>query len=260
MSRVRLVLSALVSVLLVAACNRDDMLRQFASDADEKVARECIDAVRHGKLDEIEARLQPSLKNDHTHAELLKMVAAVPAGEPDAVKLVGAQKYLNNGVHSTNLTYEYRYGTHYFMMNCATIADAPHTIIGLSVNPLKASLEESSAFDLKGKSAWQYTVLLAGIVFMVMTLVALIRCIMDKTLRRKWLWILFILIGIGELSINWTTGASEFHPLYFLLFSASAVSPGYGPWTVSVALPVGAAVYLVRRYLNHRSALRSNGG
>jgi hypothetical protein len=53
--------------------------------------------------------------------------------------------------------------------------------------------------------------------------------------------------------MNWNSGAWEFSALHFLLFSASAVPPGYGPW-------VGAAWYLVRRFLNHRAAARSNGG
>jgi hypothetical protein len=79
-----------------------------------------------------------------------------------------------------------------------------------------------------------------------------------RGLRRKWLWFIFILFGIGQLSVDWNSGAWEFSPLHFLLFSASAVSPGYGPWVVSTALPLGAAWYLARRFLNHRAAERSN--
>jgi hypothetical protein len=78
--------------------------------------------------------------------------------------------------------------------------------------------------------------------------------------RRKWLWIIFILFGIGQLSVDWNSGAWQFSPVHFLLFSASAVAPGYGSWVVSTAFPVGAAWYLIRRFLNHRAAGRSNGG
>lgn len=260
MSRVRLILGALAALLLVAGCNRDDMLKKFASDQDEKVARECIDSLRRGKLDELEARLHPSMRTAQVHAEILKMKAAVPPGEPDAVKLVGAWQNVTNGIHSANLTYEYAYGAHFVMMRCATIADAAHTIVGIEVRPLPASFDEMSRFKLGGKSAFQYAVLFAAILFVVTSVVALIRCIVEKNLRRKWLWILFILFGIGKLSVDWNSGAWEYSPLNLLLFSGSAVSPGYGPWVVSVALPLGAAVYLARRYMNHRSAMRSNGG
>ncbi len=260
MSLVRFALCALTVMILASACNRDDMLKKFASDQDEKVARECIDALRHGKLDELEARLHPSLNRQQAHTELLKMQAMLPPGEPDAVKLIGAHKNINNGVHSANIVYQYTYGPRFWMMGCVTISDEAHTILAIEVRALPTSYEEMSRFELRGKSAFQYGVLVAAVVFIVMTLVALIRCIMDKNLRRKWLWILFILLGFGQLSVDWNTGASEFHSLYLLLFSASAESSGYGPWIVSIALPVGAAVYLIRRFLNHRAALRSNVG
>jgi hypothetical protein len=45
-----------------------------------------------------------------------------------------------------------------------------------------------------------------------------------------------------------------------LPFSVSAVSRGYAGWVLSIALPVGAAVYLARRWLNHRAAARSKAG
>ena len=259
MPRARLALCALAAVLLSAGCNRDDMIRKFATAEDEKVARVCIDTLRKGRLDEIEARLHPSIDRTKAHGELVKMLAAVPPGEPDAVKLIGVHKNINNGVRSADLVYQYTYGKKYLEMGCITISDGPQTILGIEVRPLPASYDELSRFVLTGKSFFQYLVLLAGVVFIVMSLLALIRCIVDRNLRRKWLWILFILFGIGKLSMDWNTGAWDFHPLYFLLFSVSADSPGYG-WTVSIALPVGAAVYLARRALNHRAASRSNDG
>jgi len=260
MSRARILWCALAALVFIAGCDRDELLRKFASPADEKVARQCIDSMRHGNLEEIEASLDPGLKGAEAHAQLLKMVSTLPPREPDAVKLVGAHKSIDNGVHSANLTYQYSYGTRHFMINCAWRIDGERRVIlGLQVKPLSASLDEISRFELGGKSALQYGVLIAALVFLGMSLVALIRCIMEKGLRRKWLWIIFILFGIGQLSVDWNSGAWEFSPLHLLLFSASAVSPGYGPWVVSIALPVGAAWYLLRRFLNHRAAERSNG-
>ena len=259
MSRAWIFCCALGALVFIAGCDRDQLLRKFASPADEKVARQCIDTMRHGRLQEIETSLDPGLKGAEAHAQLLKMVATLPAREPDAVKLVGANQNFDNGVRSSNLTYQYSYGLQHFMINCAWRIDGERRVIlGMEVKPLAASLDEISRFDLQGKTALQYGVLLAALVFLGMSLVALIRCIMDKGLRRKWLWIIFILFGIGQLSVDWNSGAWEFSPLHFLLFSASAVSPGYGPWVVSTALPLGAAWYLARRFLNHRAAERSN--
>lgn len=261
MSRARIVWCALAALTVIGGCNRDDMLKKFASDQDQKVARQCIDTLRHRNFAEIEARLDPSLRSPDTRALLEKAANLLPPREPDAVILVGAQLNTADGVRSSNLTYQFSYGEQHFMINCATRAEGKARIIfGLTVNVLEGSLEQQSRFDLKGKSGLQYSVLIAGIVFLVLSLVALIRCIMEKNLRRKWLWIICILFGIGQLSVNWNSGTWEFSPVHLLLFSASALSPGYGPWVVSVALPVGAAWYLIRRFLNHRAAARSNVG
>jgi hypothetical protein len=260
MSRARIIWCALAALVFLAGCDRDEVLRKFASPADEKVARQCIDTMRHGRLEEIEASLEPGLKGAQAHAQLLQMMASLPPREPDAVKLVGASQNFNNGVRSSNLTYQYSYGTQHFMINCAWRMDGERRVIfGMEVKPLAASLEETSRFDLQGKSALQYGVLIGALVCLGMSLLALILCIMEKGLRRKWLWILFILFGIGQLSVDWNSGAQEFSPLHLLLFSASAVSPGYGPWVVSIAFPLGAAWYLARRVLNHWAADRSNG-
>jgi hypothetical protein len=248
-------------MLAGAGCSQEEMLRKIASDEDQKVARQCIDTFRNGNLAGIEARLDPSLKGADTHAALVQMAAMLPPGSPDAVKLVGANLDRRNDARSMNLTYQYAWGQQFFLINCATRTQGEERIIfGLNVQQLDGSVEQQGRFELKGKSPFQYTVLLAAVVFLVLSLVALFRCILEKDLRRKWLWIIFILFGIGQLSVNWNSGAWEFSALHFLLFSASAVSPGYGPWVVSVALPVGAAWYLVRRFLNHRAAARSNGG
>jgi hypothetical protein len=252
---------AFVALLAGAGCSQEELLQKIASEEDQKVARECIDTFRKGDLAEIEARLDPSLKGADTHAALAQMAAMLPPGKPDAVKLVGANLNTNNDTRSMNLTYQYTWGQQYFLINCGTRTQGEQRVIfGLNVNQLDGSVEQQGTFDLKGKSPFQYAVLLAGVVFLVLSLVALFRCIMEKDLRRKWLWIIFIQFGIGQLSVNWNSGAWEFSAVHFLLFSASAVSPGYGPWVVSVALPVGATWYLVRRFLNHRAAARSNGG
>ena len=51
-----------------------------------------------------------------------------------------------------------------------------------------------------------------------------------------------MLIGIGKLSMNWTTGAVGVQPLQFQLLGAGIFRAGgpYLPWIVSVSLPIGA--------------------
>jgi hypothetical protein len=63
----------------------------------------------------------------------------------------------------------------------------------------------------------------------------------------EWLWMIFILIGIGRFPVNWTTGQWTFSPFYFLLFGAGSFAQPYSAWLVSVAVPLGAILFLFRR-------------
>jgi len=64
--------------------------------------------------------------------------------------------------------------------------------------------------------------------------------------RRKWAWIIFILFGIGKISINWATGEWTIVPLSIQLFSSSAFAALNGPWIIAASLPLGAIMFITR--------------
>lgn len=245
--------------LLLGACSQEALLERFASEEERKVATRCINDLLRGNLEKIEARLDPSLRTGDTRAQLEQMLTMLPKEEPSAVKLVGAHRNLTTEFRESNLTYQYSYGERHFLINCATRTKGQEQLIfGLTVNTLDASLEERQRLELEGKTPLHYAVLLGVLAALLLTIVALVRCVIEKDLRRKWLWVLFIIFGIGQFQLNWVDGTWTFSPIHIQLFSAGAVSVGYGGWQLSLALPLGAIVYLVRRYRNHRAAARSN--
>lgn len=251
-------LCALAALLVTAGCSQEELLEKIASPEDRKVATECLDLLRTGDLDTLEARIDPSLKTPDLRATLQQIAEILPDGKPDSVKLVGAQVNSFNDERTANLRYEYGYGDRWFMVNCAhKKVGTTLTVIGVSVNTLEKSLEKTT-FDLQGKSAKHYVILAAAILFVLISLVALITCIVERGLRRKWAWILFITFGFGQLTLNWSTGETSFALLSIHLFSAGTTAEPYGAWILYVALPVGAVWYLVRRFLNHPRAARSN--
>jgi len=251
-------LCALVALLITAGCTQEDLLEKIASPEDRKNATECLDQLRAGDIAAIEARIDPSLKAPDLHATLQKIADILPDGKPDSVTLVGANVNTNSDERTANLTYQFGYGERWFLANCALKKTGnTQTIIGISAQSSEKALQKAK-FDLRGKSPKHYAILVAGIVFVLISLFALITCIMERGLRRKWAWILFIILGIGDLTLNWATGETTLSVATVQLFSASAVSEMYGAWMISVGLPLGAVWYLVRRFLlNHRPADRS---
>jgi hypothetical protein len=240
----------LLSILLVAleACSQQNMLQKFASPAEQSAARHYIDLLRQGRIDVIEAAMDPAIGESSSHGTLVSMAALIPVGEPTSVALVGANRMKASGSETVNLTFEYNFSGKWILANVATKREGgPITIVGFHIYPQANSLEEQSKFALGGKSAFQYFVLGLAIVLPLFTLFALVICIKTKLKGRKWPWVLFVIFGIGKFALNWTTGQWGYSLLNIQLLSAGAFAPLYGQWTIFLSIPLGAVVFLMRR-------------
>jgi hypothetical protein len=235
--------------ILVVACSQEDWFRKVAPPAQQEIARHYIEQLRSRDFGEIQNAIDSSISEELRGGTLEKMADSIPAGTPTSVKLVGANHFSSEKIGTTlNLTYEFQFGDKFLLINVARkTKDGVDTIIGLRVQPLSASLETLNRFTLSNKTAFQYGVLVAAIATALFTLYALVVCIRTKMARRKWLWILFILFGFGKIMVNWTTGAWDFVIFNAQLFSASASAAYFGPWIITVSLPVGAVFFLSRR-------------
>jgi hypothetical protein len=242
-------LGCLATLSLMVACSRDEMLQKFTSPEEQATAKKYIDQLRSHNFDEIEKSAAPGITSASLESALTEMAALIPADPPVSVKLVGAHRYSSTANGTTvNLIYEYQFPNRFVLANVALMTkNGETTVVGLHVEPEATSLESQNGFTLSGKSALQYSVLVSAIAAVLFTFVVLVVCAKTKMKRRKWLWILFILFGFGKVSVNWATGQWGIAVLAAQLFSASAAAPLYGPWTVSVSLPVGAAIYLIYR-------------
>lgn len=235
--------------ILMVGCSQEAFLNKIAPPAQQEIARGYIEKLRNRDFTVIEKVMDPSIAGQLEGGVLAKMADLFPKGEPTSAKLVGANRFSTDKDGTTlNLTYEFQFGDRFLLTNVATkTKEGVETIVGFRVQPLPLSLEAQNRFTLSNKTALQYAVLAAAVASALFTLYALVICVRTKLARRKWLWILFILFGFGKIMVNWTTGAWDFRILSFQLFSAAAFADYFGPWIISVALPIGAAVFLNRR-------------
>jgi hypothetical protein len=67
--------------------------------------------------------------------------------------------------------------------------------------------------------------------------------------RRKWLWVIFAMLGFTSLNLNWTTGQLSYEFLTVIAPPARAGTGSgfYTPWNVQIGLPLGAIVFWLRR-------------
>jgi hypothetical protein len=241
-------LTALVMGLSVFGCTKSDVVEKFAAADDQALARKYIRQLKEHRFDEIEAAMDASIAGAGSDKTLNYMSTLIPAGEPLKVTLVGANSFTGPEWSTINLTYEFQFREGWILSNVALKKQGGNiTIVGFHVYSEPQSLEAQNRFTLRGKSVGQYAILAAAVIVPLFILWTFVLCLRTKLKGRKWPWDVFILLGIGKLAVNWTTGAWAFAFTYVQLFGAGALASPYGPWTISVSVPLGAIVFLWRR-------------
>jgi len=243
-------LIALLSLVLLCACKPGTMIESFADDAKEQMALRYIQRLVDGDTAALIQELHPSLRSGNEVAQFSQMRALIPAGKPDLINLVGYNSFKSAEMHRYNLTYQFGYGSTWVIINTAwdELPDGKRQIVGMNVYPLSQPLQKTHAFTFKRAGPLHYIFLAAVILLPIFTIVTLTFCVRTKMARRKWLWIVFILFGLGQVSLNWTSGRLGFSLLSFQLFSGSAMTSSvYSSWIVSFSLPLGAILFWIFR-------------
>lgn len=122
------------------------------------------------------------------------------------------------------------------------------SVVDFGVYRTDGSQRELNKFVLQGKSPWHYAILTLALAVPLFIIITLIVCVRTPIPRRKWLWVIFILGGIGSVGTNWTTGALEFNLLQYLVLGGSALaSSEHAPWVITAGFPLGALIFWFKR-------------
>lgn len=231
---------------LVAGCSQADLLNRLASQEEQAFARAQVERLRARDFAAIEAVLAPGLAGPELRRNLETMANLVPPGKLLSVKIVAAHRQFGTDVRTLNSSYEYEFTAGWLLAQLVVEEKSGNrTLTAFNVYPRKQSLEQENRFTLAGKGGMHYFILLAALVSVALVLAALVVCVRTSP-RRKWWWIVFIVLGFGRFTVNWNTGVLWFQPLFVQLFGASVMAQPGAPWLVSVSIPLGAIVFLVR--------------
>jgi hypothetical protein len=244
-----------LAIALASGCRPNaflkDAMNRIAPDDDEALAQDYFDALRARDFGTATRLLDPQFVQPGLESKLAAVADFLDRGEPSSVELVGCNVVSSADKRRSQLTYQYRFADSW-LLAAITIdtVGATKTVLGVTVNPIPRSLQELNAFTFSGKGARHYAMLFFAAAIPLFILATLVLCIRTKLRRRKWLWIIFILLGFSRLSLNWTSGQLFFNPLSFnvQLFGVAIVKYGpYAPWMIDISLPLGAIVFLVLR-------------
>jgi hypothetical protein len=248
-------LAGITICMFVAGCDDSIFMKKLVPREDEAVARRYVEMLQRGKIDEIQGKLDPSAVQPDDREKLVQMSGMFPAEGPLSSKVVGVRLYHNNEYSTSEITLEYQLRDRWLLARILTKKKGEaSTLLGINVTQTEDSLENLNRFNLVGKSAVQYLILAGAISSVLFTFYVFLLCARTELGRKKWLWLLIVLVGVRKLSVNWVTGEWAFTPISIQLPCAQAVRPFYGPWTIAGSFPVGALLFL-----NHRWKMKVAG-
>jgi len=244
----------LLLCLPLVGCSRDGWLKFYGYDRasllkknmqeDEALARDCVELLWQDRLDEVEARLDPSVRNADTHETLAEMRSFFPS-RPMSVKPVEAGFVHGHNFSTTNITLEYEFQRSWLLAHVVIRREAGvTTITAFRIMPTAEPFEVMNAFTLDDKGFSQYAGLLLTLFVAALTLYAFVLCVRMKNGRKKWVWLFAILVGVCRITVNWTTGEWFFTPLAFNVPPLTVTCTPYGPWMLQIFSPVGAIAFL----------------
>ncbi len=230
------------------------VIERMVPDAEDAYARGQIEALARGSTADLERDLDPSLRTAQTADQMRAMVTSIGGRRIEGMEVIGYQGMNFNGAERRSITYQLRLPGGWAVAHVASRTEGGRRIVeGASVSKIPEPLQRTHAFRLSGKSLAHYVVLgLCLLVPLIMIYAAAL--VFRMPLRRRWLWVLACVVGVGQWSLEWTGGQSWFNLVNLQLLGASFLRPSvYAPWVLSVSLPLGA-LYIIGRY--HRGRWR----
>ena len=237
-------------VVAVGGCRADPyaaIARAVPSSVD-RAARTFLTALRNGNLAGAESLVVAEQRGPRVRVALGELAAMIGPAVPDSLRPVNFEAFFGRTASRVGVTYELAYRDRWVITRVDVLDSAGIAqVIGVQANAITRAAVAANALTLRGKSPTHYALVLIAIalpLFMLVTAIQVVR----RRFPRRWLWAAATLLGVGKLSLNWTTGAIGFLPMQFQLLGVGIFRAGgpYVPWVLSVAFPLGAVVAQAR--------------
>ena len=206
------------------------------------------DKMRTNDLSGIEAGFNAQFKRPTLHEGLQFMQGMIPPGAPKGRRLKGLSEPGPDGSTDYGAQYEYDYPSTAVLAQIEMRQDkAGHkTITAVQLRQAPVGIAKAFDFGLTGKKAYQYIFLFLMALapaFGIWGLYALWRA---RDIKWKFFWILAMLLGFMDLTMDWRSGdvvlnIAYIHPLWVYARKFGPLSP----WMLSTSLPLAAIAFLL---------------
>jgi len=207
----------------------------------------------------LKAKLAPELMTPTTDAEITKVEAYIPTGEPGLGKAVGWNYVSMVGQGKTaTLNHEYDYPGKVVLAQVSLKRPEgakAWTVTGFHIQTATTQELKALDFSLIGKSPVHYIFLTAMLASFGLMLAAALKVIRTPGLKRKWLWVIASAFCVLGFQINWFNGAVTWK-LNFGLINAGVLNgtSRFDPWILFFSLPLGAILILAGVWAKPKAA------
>ena len=271
---------AVLVPLFTTGCDRNDLLKLYgysrdtfmqtnAAQREESLARHTAELLRQGQYDKVVHSLQPDVVGAQTHQALIAIHDILAEREPASIKVVSAQKSHDGDTDITEIVLDYELpAVAKATSRSNDLVPAKWVFVTFEIRTRNAAelglidrinvvtseqpIEDINAFTFKNKGISQYAAFATGILLSALTIYAVVVCIRSNIGPQKWLWALFMLFTVTLASVNWTSGQWSFNTISFKIGvppipANLSFDSGYGPWNLTLGLPVGAIAFVLYR-------------
>lgn len=238
--------------IFVSACNQsyEQMAKKMIPEQESKFAEEYLSKLNDKDFEFLRSYSTEELLPHLTEEKLNEISSYFRGGELISTTIIGSQTHVFNGNWQGNFTFEYQFDNGWNIANAVIVKNNEALKVnGFNVYQTNESQKTLHAFKFSEKTIKHYLFLVVSVIVPLFIVFTLIICIRTKIEKRKWLWIIFVLFGFFQVSFNWTTGAINFNPISFQILGSGFFTGGpYSPLFISTSFPVGAIVFLIKRY------------
>lgn len=214
-------------------------------------AESIIDSLTSGNIDYCIKNLDKEFQNDQAVKYFEECHEALNNQEfvnSSVVSYEAKTIYSDPPSNSYKLSFEYEYKDLWVYYTFILIENEKHLVVyQFNYSSYPDSVRVENEFNFIDKGFVHYLFIGFCSIVPLFILVSLVFCFRTQ-LKRKWLWILFILMGIAAFNLNWTTGEIGVDFTHMKIFGS-----GYkkiskiGPWILSFSIPIGAILFWFKR-------------
>lgn len=235
-------------LFLLSACNTQSAIEKIADKDLDAFSKKFIGEVIKGDslfLSKIEA----SGSDTAAVMEIFGASDAMKYAKLESVKLIGYSKRI--GTTDNNyweLSYEYKFNLFYANFYTKVVRrENEYVITSFKANMTNKSVLQQAEFSFKGKGMKHYFFFMLAILIPAFNIYTIVVAVKTR-IRRKWLWIILIIMLNVPFYFNWSTGGVYWKNLTFQLIGLGIEQYSiYVPWMFAISIPFGSVIFWLKR-------------